>query len=92
MLPVGTTEQCYQWVPVYAGSGNVSDTRMISIDDPTRISYRMQKVGDDVVCQYNRRFWPRGFGFQYSSFRIILLYHAVVSISVYRSISQFAIN
>ena len=58
MLPVVTAEQCYQWVPVDAGSGNVSGTRMISIDDPTRILYRMQKVGDDVVCQYNRRFWP----------------------------------
>ena len=51
-----TEDQCYQWIPVGTGSGNVIDACMISTDDPTRILCRMQKDGDDVVCQYNIRF------------------------------------
>ena len=51
-----TEDQCYQWIPVGTGSGNVIDARMISTDDPTRILCSMQKDGDDAVCQYNTRF------------------------------------
>ena len=49
------TDQCYQWVPMVTNSGNVIDARMISTGDPNRILCRMQKNGDDVVCQYNTK-------------------------------------
>ena len=56
------TEQCYQWVPY--SSEDVIDARMVSTDFPHRIICRMQRDGDDIVCQYNTRY---GMCFAHSS-------------------------
>ena len=45
------SDQCYKWVPYI--SEDVIDARMISTDDPSRIICRMQRAGNDIVCQYN---------------------------------------
>ena len=46
--------QCYQWVSY--SSGDSVDARMIYSDEPKRIICRMQKDGNDIVCNYNTKF------------------------------------
>ena len=48
-----TIHQCYQWLPYSLGVD--TDERMIATDASHRIICRMQKAGDDIVCQYNTR-------------------------------------